>query len=130
LCAVFLVSGASALIFETLWFHQATLAFGSSVWASSLVLTGFMAGLALGSALATWKSHRFGSPVRAYAILETLIAVSGVTLVFVLPALATLTAPLLRPVMDQPWILNPARLLIAFIVLLIPSTAMGLTLPL
>jgi spermidine synthase len=39
---VFFVSGASALIFETLWFHQASLAFGSSVWASSLVLAGFM----------------------------------------------------------------------------------------
>jgi spermidine synthase len=46
---VFFVSGASALIFETLWFHQASLAFGSSVWASSLVLAGFMGGLALGS---------------------------------------------------------------------------------
>ena len=130
LCAVFFVSGMSALIFETLWFHQASLAFGSSVWASSLVLSGFMGGLALGSVTAVWKGHRLGPPVRTYAVLEAVIAVSGVALVYFLPSLGTLTTPLLRPVMEHPWVLNPARLLLAFVVLLIPSTAMGLTLPL
>ena len=74
LCALFFISGASALIFETLWFHQASLAFGSSVWASSLVLSGFMAGLALGSATAAWKGDQLGSPVRTYASLEIVIA--------------------------------------------------------
>ena len=39
LCGIFFLSGASALVFETLWFHQAGLAFGNSVWASSLVLS-------------------------------------------------------------------------------------------
>ncbi|HEY7025969.1 MAG TPA: fused MFS/spermidine synthase, partial [Gemmatimonadales bacterium] len=130
LCAVFFVSGASALIFETLWFHQASLAFGSSVWASSLVLSGFMAGLALGSATAAWKGSRLGPPLRAYAVLEAVIAISGVALVYLLPAMGTVTKPLLQPVMELPWVLNPARLLFAFVVLLVPSTAMGLTLPL
>jgi spermidine synthase len=32
--------------------------------------------------------------------------------------------------MNHPWILNPLRLFIAFLLLLIPSTAMGITLPL
>ena len=50
LYAIFFASGASALIFETLWFRQAGLALGNSVWASSLVLAGFMGGLALGNA--------------------------------------------------------------------------------
>lgn len=130
LCAVFFVSGASALIFETLWFHQASLAFGSSVWASSLVLSGFMGGLALGSAAAVWKGDRLGPPVRTYAVLETVIAVSGVALVYLLPSLGPLTTPVLRPIVEQPWVLNPARFLLAFALLLVPSTAMGLTLPL
>ena len=29
LCLIFLLSGASALLFETLWFHQAGLALGN-----------------------------------------------------------------------------------------------------
>ena len=52
LYAIFFLSGAAALLFETLWFRQAGLAFGNSVWASSLVLSSFMAGLALGNGLA------------------------------------------------------------------------------
>ena len=51
-CLIFFLSGAAALLFETLWFRQAGLVFGNSVWASSLVLASFMAGLALGNALA------------------------------------------------------------------------------
>ena len=39
-------------------------------------------------------------------------------------------APLLRPLQDTPWILNPLRFVLAFALFLVPSTAMGATLPL
>jgi spermidine synthase len=77
LCAIFFVSGASSLVFENLWFRQAGLAFGNSVWASSLVLAGFMGGLALGSWTAVCRGDRLGPPVRTYAVLELAIAISG-----------------------------------------------------
>lgn len=35
LCLPFFLSGAASLLFETLWFRLAALAFGNSVWASS-----------------------------------------------------------------------------------------------
>jgi MFS family permease len=130
LCLIFFASGASALVFETLWFHQAGLALGNGVWASSLVLSGFMAGLALGNALAARWGDRLGDPVRAYAAAEAAIALLGVGLVLLLPALGLLLAPFARPLLDLPWILNPLRLTLAFVLLLGPSTAMGLTLPL
>lgn len=130
LCGIFFVSGASALVFETLWFHQAGLAFGNSVWASSLVLAGFMGGLALGSAVAVWRGDRLGSPVRTYAVLELVIAVAGVLLVYGLPPLGSIVTVVLQPFFEIPFILNLFRLLLAFLLLLIPSTAMGLTLPL
>jgi hypothetical protein len=127
---LFFASGASALVFETLWFHQAGLALGNSVWASSLVLAGFMGGLAVGSAVAARLGHRLGDPVRAYAVAEAAIALGGVGLVYLLPELASLLGPLARPFLDTPWILNPARLGLALALLLVPSTAMGVTLPL
>src|SRR6185295_19976920 len=130
LSAVFFASGASALIFETLWFRQAGLAFGNSVWASSLVLSGFMGGLALGNALAARAGGRLSNPVRVYAIAEVAIALTGVGLVYLFPALGAATAPLFRPLLDHPWALNSLRLLVALVLLLIPSTAMGITLPL
>ena len=130
LCALFFASGASSLIFETLWFRQAGLAFGNSVWASSLVLSGFMGGLALGNGVAARHGTRLGNPVRAYAVAETIIAATGIGLVYLLPVLGSALAPLLRPLLDQPLVLNPLRLGAAFLLLLVPSSAMGVTLPL
>ena len=51
LSLVFVLSGASALLFESVWFRLAGLALGNSVWATSLVLAAFMAGLGLGTLL-------------------------------------------------------------------------------
>jgi spermidine synthase len=130
LCLIFFASGASALVFETLWFHQAGLALGNGVWASSLVLAGFMGGLALGNAFAARSGARLGNPLRAYALAEIAIAVSGAGLVWLLPSVGSWIAPWLAPLADLPWILNPLRLSVAFALLLVPSTAMGVTLPL
>jgi spermidine synthase len=103
---------------------------GNSIWASSLVLAGFMGGLAVGNAVAARLGHRLGDPVRAYAAAEAIIALTGVGLVYLLPELAGLLGPLARPLMDAPWLLNPLRLGLALTLLLVPSTAMGVTLPL
>src|SRR3989442_547333 len=128
--SIFFASGAAALIFEMLWFRQAGLAFGNSVWASSLVLCGFMGGLAVGNALAARYGERLGNPIRAYAIAEAIVALTGVGLVYLLPVVGVALAPLLRAVLERLWVVNPLRLLVAFLLLLIPSTAMGVTLPL
>jgi spermidine synthase len=130
LYAIFFLSGAAALIFESLWFRQAGLAFGNSVWATSLVLTGFMAGLGLGNALAARFADRFPNPIRAYAVVEATIALTGVALVLVLPSMGLAFAPLLRALDDAPLVLNAARFALAFALLMIPATAMGVTLPL
>jgi spermidine synthase len=130
LCALFLCSGASALIFENLWFHQAGLAFGNSIWASSVVLSAFMAGLALGSALTARYGGRLKSPLAAYALLELLIAGTGLCLVLLLPTFGSILAPLVNPWLDDAAMLNGVRFVSAFLLLLVPSTAMGATLPL
>lgn len=128
--AIFFLSGASALAFETLWFRQAGLTFGNSMWASSLVLSGFMGGLALGNLVAGRLGSRVASPLRVYAGLELVIAGGGVGLVFLLPQLGAWLAPLLGPLLEQPLLINPVRLGLAFTLLLVPATAMGATLPL
>jgi predicted membrane-bound spermidine synthase len=127
--AIFFLSGCAALIFENLWFYQAGITFGNSVWASSLVLAGFMGGLALGNGLAArLRSGRFRA-IRMYAMLELAIGVSGFALVVGLPALTSLLAGLMEPLLSSAWLVNPVRLGFAFLLLLVPSTAMGATLP-
>jgi spermidine synthase len=123
---LFLFSGISGLLFETLWTYQATLALGSSYWAVTAVLSAFMAGLALGNFLALRRSVW---TLSTYATLEGFILVSGLAALFLLPGLGRHLAPLFGAVAAHPALLNLLRFGISFAVLALPSTAMGMTLP-
>src|SRR5690348_17508901 len=87
LCGVLFLSGTGALIFEMLWLRLSGLAFGNSIWAVALILSSFMAGLALGNALAASSTIRRWRPLHFYAVLEVLVGLLGCTIVFVLPVL-------------------------------------------
>ena len=93
LSSILFLSGVGALIFETLWLRLSGLAFGNSVWAAALILSSFMAGLALGNAIAASSRIRRWRPLRLYALLEVLVALLGCTIVFGLPALGGLLRP-------------------------------------
>ncbi len=88
-----------------------------------------MGGLALGNGLTGRFGHRVRRPLLGYAVLELIIASSGLALVYLFPQLTALLKPLLVPFVDAPWILNSVRLGLAFTLLLVPSAAMGATLP-
>jgi predicted membrane-bound spermidine synthase len=116
---LFFVSGVAALLFQTLWFRQAGLAFGTSVWAASLVLASFMGGLALGNASMARFGARIRRPLRAYAGIELVIGALGFGLVLLLPRLGPLLAPALRPFLETPALLNALRASISFLPLLV-----------
>src|SRR5438552_7770335 len=128
LSAVLFLSGISALIFETLWLRLSGLAFGNSIWAAALILSSFMAGLALGTAIAASSKLRT-RPLKLYAGLEIAVALFGCTIVFALPIIGELLRPLFQTLWNHQTILLALRVLLSFVVLLIPTTAMGLTLP-
>ena len=130
LAAAVFLSGASALVLEALWFRQAGLALGNGVWATSVVLASFMAGLALGNALAARYGSRARRPLVAYALLEATVAGTGVGLVFAWPVLGAHLVPVFRALLDAPVALNATRLAVAFLLMLLPAAAMGATLPL
>ena len=126
---ILFLSGCSALLFQTLWLRLSGLAFGNSVWSAALILSSFMAGLALGSAIAARLSLRRVRPLRVYAGLESIVAVFGCTLVFGLPLLGEWLRPIFQALWHHQELLNILRFSTSFLVLLFPTTAMGLTLP-
>src|SRR5206468_9206395 len=93
------------------------------------ILSSFMAGLALGNALAASSKIRRWRPLHLYAVLEVLVALFGCTIVFSLPVLGDW----MRPVWQALWNYQPTllglRFIVSFLILLVPTTAMGLTLP-
>ncbi len=129
LCGVLFLSGTGALIFETLWLRVSGLAFGNSTWAAALILSSFMAGLALGNALAASSRIRRWRPLHFYIVLELFVAFFGCTIVFGLPVVGDLMRPLWQMLWNyQPTLLG-LRFVVSFLILLVPTTAMGLTLP-
>src|SRR5438067_2493420 len=85
LASLVFLSGIGSLIFETLWLRLSGLTFGNSIWSAALILSSFMAGMALGNAFAASSRVQRWRPLRLYAFLELVIAFLGCTIVFGLP---------------------------------------------
>src|SRR5918999_5960818 len=78
LVGLFFVSGACGLVYQVLWVRILSLAFGITVFAVTVVLASFMAGLALGSLFGGRIAERLQRPLLLYGIVE--IAVGFVAL--------------------------------------------------
>lgn len=130
LSAAFLLSGAAGLIFQIVWFYRCGLVFGSSVASATVVLSGFMGGLALGNAVAGYFGDRISRLVRTYAVLEGIVAVTGLIVTYLLPHLGGALVPLARATSDTSIPVNLLRFVLAFALMVVPTTAMGATLPL
>ena len=127
---IFICSGASGLIYEVIWMRQLTLIFGSTVFATSTVLTAFMAGLALGSYYFGRKiDESTQSPLRIYALLEAGIGAFCLVWPLILAALGAIYVLIHRHITSEFYTLSLIRFVLTFGVLLIPSTLMGGTLP-
>jgi spermidine synthase len=130
----FFLSGASGLIFEMVWTRGLTLVFGSTTLAISTVLTAFMGGLGLGSALAGRASDRIRDPLRAYALAELGVGLYALALPFVLTRYPALNGWLWtrfgQPTGGSYALLSALRFLASAGLLILPTTLMGATLPL
>src|SRR5258707_8507324 len=124
----FFASGAAALLFEVLWFRALGRIVGNTVWTGTLVLTAFMLGMALGGVLAARWAHWIRRPAYAFAAAEATVAVAGTLLVWSLPELEALVGGALAPLAEHSGLLVAVRLLLALAALLVPTTAMGMTL--
>lgn len=72
---IFLISGFSALIYESIWTQYLRLFFGHAAYAQTLVLIIFMGGMAIGSYLASLYSKRWKNLFIAYAIVELIVGI-------------------------------------------------------
>jgi predicted membrane-bound spermidine synthase len=78
LLAVFVVSGFTGLIYESIWSHYLKLFLGHAAYAQSLVLAIFMGGMALGSWLVACYSGRIRQLLWGYVLVEGLIGILGI----------------------------------------------------
>jgi spermidine synthase len=129
LLALFFCSGFCGLMYQVLWLRLLSLVFGVTAFAASTVLAAFMAGLALGSVLASRVLARVGRPLRVFAIAEILIGVSALATPLALDAASALYQRIYPASGESLAMLTAARLTTGFVVLLVPTVLMGMTLP-
>jgi spermidine synthase len=116
------LSGSTALAFQTLWVKQLTLVVGVEVFAVSLGVAAFFAGLATGSAFIGARIDGAKRPLRWYAVLEAAVAVLG------------LGTTLLLPMVPGPFVrlgatLGPLAWVLPGLMVAVPAFCMGGTLP-
>jgi spermidine synthase len=125
---LFFLSGFAALTFEVIWTRHIALIYGSSTQSFAIVLAAFLAGLGIGSAVASRYVDRIKKKIVAFAFIELAIGVIGMLLVVVFPALERWFMHLYFHTASYEAFMA-TLFLVCFLIILIPTMFMGATLP-
>jgi spermidine synthase len=126
---IFFLSGVTGLVYELLWVRLLYQAFGSTIQSVTTVVAAYMGGLGLGAWLLGKFADRHRKPTALYGWLEIAIGLFGIVSPLVLSLahavyVATAGALALGGATSL-----ALRFLLAALVLLVPTTLMGGTLP-
>ncbi|MEW5820078.1 MAG: fused MFS/spermidine synthase [Cyanobacteriota bacterium] len=130
LLIAFFISGCSALIYQIIWVKELTLIFGSQTLAVSTILASFMGGLSLGSFIISRYANKITNVVKVYIILEIIIALYALIIPFIFIISDNLYQLIWTLISENYTIISLFRFVVTLIILIIPTSMMGATLPL
>jgi spermidine synthase len=128
----FFLSGAAGLIYEILWVRMIDKVIGSAPFAVAAVLTVFMAGLALGSYLAGKTIDRIPvkeSLLSLYGKLEVAIGIYGLLLPMLIVMIRPVYSFAYNHLFQSFWIYQLFTFFGCTLLLILPASLMGATLP-
>jgi len=126
---VYFLSGVSGLIYQIIWLRFLAEIFGNGTYALSTVLAAFMAGLAIGSWQGGQIKFRNIAPIKLYIRLEIGIALAAIVISVLLANYDTWYAPIYRLFQGHLAMLTIAQFLTCFLLVFIPTSLMGATVP-
>jgi spermidine synthase/MFS family permease len=126
---LFFLSGATGLVYELLWVRVLYQTFGSTIQSVTTVVAAYMGGLGLGAWLIGRRADRHPRPAALYGWLEIAIGVFGVVSPLVLALVHALYLGIAGGLGLGGAPSVALRFGLAALVLLIPTTLMGGTLP-
>jgi len=125
----FFFSGSAGLILEIVWTKYLNLIFGSTTLSISTTVAAFMGGLAIGSYYADKLLKRLKSPVFSYGLFEIFIGVYALIIPLILNWFVKIQGDILSIFYEKAIVYSLVRFVFCFLVLILPTTAMGATLP-
>lgn len=126
--AVFFLTGASALMLETLWVRRFVTVFGNSSYAVGVVFAAFMGGMGLGALLFGRAADRRKDHLFTFALLEAGVVVWALLMPAIVALLIRVVPSVFQSV-ESLAALTVIRFVLSFVALVIPSLLMGATLP-
>lgn len=126
---LFTLSGFAALVLELVWSRKLSLTFGTTMPAVSSVAAVFMFGLATGNLWFGQLADRVRTPLVLYAILETVIAVTGFSFPFFLDQVTELYVNFSQFFPEGSLLIGVFRALFSALLLLPATICMGGTFP-
>lgn len=126
---LFFLSGATGLLYELLWVRVLYQTFGSTIQSVTTVVAAYMGGLGLGAWLLGRRADRHSRPAALYGWLEIAIAAFGTVSPLVLALAHRLYVGLAGALQLTGAPTIALRFGLAALVLLVPTTLMGGTLP-
>lgn len=127
--AVSALSGFSSLVYEVAWTRSLVLSLGSTVYAFTLILTAFILGLAVGSAVSSRLVRRVKQPEIALAAIQALIGIAAVVLLPFLGDLPIRMAPAAGQVQGQYFDLLASQVKLIALFVFIPTLLIGAVFP-
>ncbi|WP_437980558.1 fused MFS/spermidine synthase [Sorangium sp. So ce117] len=127
--ALFFVSGATGLLYEVAFSKLLAYVFGATAYAVSTVLAAFMGGLALGAHLGGRHAASARRPLVVYGALEVIVGAICAVSPFLFEALTSAYVAVARGAPDSLALLTAARAALTALVVVVPTVAMGATLP-
>jgi hypothetical protein len=130
LYAIFVLSGAAGLMYESIWSRYLGLFVGHGAYAQILVLVIFLGGMSLGAALVGRRSERLREPLRWYAAAELAVAVIGLVFHGLFVAVTEGAYDGLFPRLPAGALVTVVKWTIAALLILPQSVLLGTTFPL
>jgi spermidine synthase len=130
LLALFFLSGACGLVYQVVWLRKLSLVFGTTTFAVSAVISSFMAGLGLGSYLSGRHLAHRGRALRLFGAMEIGVGLYALLFPWLLGAVERSFTRAVAGLGLSVYGESLLKLALSFVVLLVPTSLMGATLPL
>jgi predicted membrane-bound spermidine synthase len=130
LVALFVLSGAAGLMYESIWTRYLGLFVGHGAYAQLLVLVIFLGGMSWGAHAAGRRSERVREPLRAYALVELLVGAIGLLFHPVFVAVTNGAYDRVFPALPGAGAVLVVKWLLAALLILPQSVLLGATFPL
>lgn len=130
LLGIFVVSGFTGLIYESIWSHYLKLFLGHAAYAQTLVLVIFMGGMAIGSWLVARYSGHIKHLLWGYVLVEGIIGIFGIGFHRSFVAISDLSFETVIPALSSNTLIHAYKWSLAALLILPQSTLLGMTFPL